>query len=568
MKQFSKTLHFFFTSYPAETYLVVILLALAGIAEAFGVAAFLPFLQIVLEGSVNIDEIPDGTIKNFIINNNIILNFQTVGGFIAAAIALKAFILWSALRKVSKIVAHISADLRDRLMQALLKANWSYYIKSAMGVSLNALVLETFKSSMAFLFAARFMAASVQFLVYAISAFILSWKVFIGTVLIGSIIVIMLWALVKRANKAGNDQTDLSKNMLVQMADMLTGIKPLRAMALENKFMSILSSHSNDLEKAQSSELISTQSMRVIYEPLMVAMAIVGLFITLKFGDLSSSELPVMGIIFIRLLTSMNVMQGEYQKLMVQQSALWSLIKTIKTTEDADSAWPGTEAPPQKIEKIDLENISFSHDDTNIIQNATISFSPKTMTAIIGESGSGKTTILDLISGFYTPQQGSVRLNATNIQNLDIIKWREHLGFVPQEVFLFNDTIAENIRVGRKDLSDDALWQALDRAGAKDFVTNQPNGLNSMVGENGRMLSGGQRQRIAIARAIVHNPEVLLLDEATSALDHETEERLLGTLRNLAKSITIIFVSHNKDVQKYADSVYKIKNGNIDKIEF
>lgn len=560
-----KAFVFFLTSYFKETMVVILLLVLAGLAEAFGVAAFLPFLQIVLEGNATLDYIPEGGVKEIIENSGISINFTTVGLFIVVAISTKAVILWIALHKVGTTVAYISSDLRARLMKALLHANWRFYASHTLGTSLNAIVMESYRSSVAFLFSSRFIAAAIQFLVYAISACLLSWKIFIGSVLAGGIVIIALWSLVKKAHSAGSKQTDIAKKMLVRMADMLQGIKPLRAMALEGKYMDVLKGQSKILEKAQADELTSTQTMKVFYEPIMVLTAVSGLFVAMKYGELQGSGLALMAIIFVRLLGSMNNVQSEYQKLSVQQSALWSLLDTIEKTEGAFDQWSGTSAPPEQIKSIELKSIDFAYDDKKVISNGNIKFQPQKMTALIGESGSGKTSILDLVSGFYTPDKGQIFINDINLNDLDLKLWRKNIGFVPQEVFLFNGSISENIKVGREDITDEAMWLALEKSGARHFVEALPEKLDAPVGEGGRMLSGGQRQRIAIARAIVHDPQILFLDEATSALDHDTEQNLLHTLQKLSRSVTIIFVSHNKIVQEYADNVYKISEGKIKK---
>ncbi len=566
MRDFAKVFGFFFNNYRAETVFAVALIILAGLVEAVGVMAFLPFFQLILEGDASIDHIPDGAIRDFISNSGVTINIANVGIFIAAIMGVKALILWLALRKVGKTVARISADLRRRLLSALLNAKWGFFVNHTLGVSLNAIVMETFASSMAFVSTARFISAMVQFCVYAIGAMLLSWKMFFGAIIIGAALALSLWTLVRIARSAGHSQIELSKKMLTHMAEMLQGIKPLRAMALENKFIKLLTSHSRGLEKAQSDQLIASQSMRVFHEPLMVVTAILGLYGAVTYGDLSTSELALMAVIFIRLLNSMNIAQGEYQRLMSQEAALWSLMGTIEGTEKAAENWAGGNAAPREVKSLKFENITFSHDDNKVLSDVNIDFKPHSLNALIGASGSGKTTILDLLSGFYVADQGAIIVNGGDLKNIDIKSWRKSIGFVPQEVFLFNDTILENILMGRDDYSQSDVWSALDAAGAKDFVNSLPDKLNSYVGEGGRKLSGGQRQRIAIARAMIHRPQILLLDEATSALDLKTEEILLETLQKLSKKVTIIFISHNKKVQEFADIVYKVDAGKVIKI--
>ncbi|MCK5285525.1 MAG: ABC transporter ATP-binding protein [Alphaproteobacteria bacterium] len=564
MNPFTKTFLFFFKFYRFSTIAVIFLLILAGLAEAIGIAAFLPFFQIILEGKDNIEHIPEGRIRDFLSATGITLNFTTVALFIVTAITVKAAILWLAMRRVSHTVAMISADLRWRLMKALLCANWRFFTDHTLGASLNAVVMETFRSSMTFVSLTRFFSHVIQFLVYATGAFLLSWQVFLGGICTGTFLVFSLWGLVRIARKAGVQQTNIAKTMLSRMADMLQGIKPLRAMALEGKFFDLLSKDSKGLEKAQFDQLSSAQAMRIFHEPLMVIAALAGLFLAITYADLTSSELALMTVLFIRLLTGMNNAQGEYQRLMSQESALCSLMDSIEKTEKAADNWPGHGKIPSKIEKITIQNACFSHGDKTILSNVRLTFDVRQMTALIGTSGSGKTTILDLLSGFYMPDTGAILINNQPLDQLDLNRWRHAIGFVPQEVFLFNDSILENILMSRSELSEKDAWKALAAAGGREFVEALPQGLHAPVGENGRLLSGGQRQRIAIARAIIHKPQILLLDEATSALDPETEKILLKTLKRLARNMAVIFISHNTTVLDYADKVYKIKDGQVE----
>lgn len=563
MSQFTNTFAFFFSTYRYRTILVICLLLLGGLSEAIGVAAFLPFFQVILESGDSTQKIQDSFIGGLLASAGVSLSFSSLAIFIAGAIALKAVLLWLAMRKVSETVTMIAADMRWRLMRGLLSANWKFFTGHALGNSLNAVVMETLRSSNAFVSMTKFFAHIIQFLIYAIGAMIVSWKIFVGGIVIGLLLTLALWHLVRVARRAGLQQTIIAKDMLSRMADMLQGIKALRAMSLEGKFFDLLGKDSKGLEQAQFDQLTSGQSLRIFHEPLMVMTALLGLYVAVTFGSLTSSELALIAVLFIRLLTAINSTQLEYQRMATQESALWSLMNTIEKTEAAADNWPGHDDVPETITSIFADDVSFAHGDAPILSHANLNFEPYKMTALIGESGSGKTTMLDLLSGFYLPASGKIHINDKTLDQIDLNQWRNTIGFVPQEVFLFNDTILENILMGRKKYTEEDAWKALDSAGAREFVESLPNGILSSAGENGRLLSGGQRQRIAIARAIVHQPQVLLLDEATSALDPETERVLLETLKALSANMTVIFISHNKTVLDYADKVYKLENGTV-----
>ena len=180
---------------------------------------------------------------------------------------------------------------------------------------------------------------------------------------------------------------------------------------------------------------------------------------------------------------------------------------------------------------------------------------------MIGPSGSGKTTIIDLTIGLLRPDQGEVRLSGTCLEDIDIRAWRDMIGYVPQDTVLLHDSLLHNVTLGDPDLTAADAERALKAAGAWQFVSRLPAGLDTVVGERGGKLSGGQRQRVVIARALVNRPQLLILDEATSALDPESEEAVRQTMEQLKGQLTILAISHNRAMVSAADRVYQLIDG-------
>ena len=174
--------------------------------------------------------------------------------------------------------------------------------------------------------------------------------------------------------------------------------------------------------------------------------------------------------------------------------------------------------------------------------------------AFIGESGAGKTTLADIILGLYIPQEGTVTVDGVSIYDIPQ-DWSRIVGYVPQSVYLLDDTIRNNILFGEKQMDDKKIWDALKQAQLYDFVKTLPDGLNTIVGERGIKFSGGQRQRIAIARALYYNPDILVLDEATSALDNETEEALMESIEALQGLKTLIIIAHRLSTIRNCDKI-------------
>ena len=248
------------------------------------------------------------------------------------------------------------------------------------------------------------------------------------------------------------------------------------------------------------------------------------------------------------------------------ESAFWSLKDKTQAAQQAQESLTGT-YEPALTRSIRLENVSFGYDESLILENVSIRFPVGSFTAIVGPSGVGKTTVVDLVTGLLRPRQGQIYIDDVPLEKIDLKKWRRMIGYVPQETLLLHDSILMNVALGDKDLTAKDVEDALQAAGAWEFVSNLPQGIHTVVGERGHKLSGGQRQRIAIARALVHKPKLLILDEATTALDPENEAAICETLRKLSGKITILAISHQPALMKVADQAYRLQNKTVVAIE-
>ena len=185
------------------------------------------------------------------------------------------------------------------------------------------------------------------------------------------------------------------------------------------------------------------------------------------------------------------------------------------------------------------------------------------MTALVGSSGAGKSTVADLIPRFYDVVDGSVSIDGVNVKDIEIRSLRQMMGIVSQETILFNDTIGSNIKYGLQNVSEERMKNAAKNANALDFINEQPEGFNTVIGEKGVRLSGGQRQRIAIARGILKNPPILILDEATSSLDTESEHLVQIAIDNLMAERTVLVIAHRLTTVENADNILVMDNGEI-----
>jgi len=223
------------------------------------------------------------------------------------------------------------------------------------------------------------------------------------------------------------------------------------------------------------------------------------------------------------------------------------------------------ETPDEIHGSIAFKNVSFTYDDTNITALKNVSFEVKSgeTLAIIGKTGAGKSTILELIGRLYDVQNGEISIDDRNIENLNLDSLRNSIGYVPQDAFLFSDSIKSNIKFGKTNASDDEIFEAAKNASVHKNIIGFSKGYDTVLGERGITLSGGQKQRVSIARAIIHDPKILLFDDCLSAVDTETEEEILNNLFKISKEKTTIIVSHRISSAKNADKIIILEDGAI-----
>jgi ATP-binding cassette subfamily C protein len=210
-----------------------------------------------------------------------------------------------------------------------------------------------------------------------------------------------------------------------------------------------------------------------------------------------------------------------------------------------------------------FHDVHFAYGNRPILSGATFTIPAGRITALIGVSGAGKTTVVDMIIGLVRASAGQITLDGVPLGELDLTAWRRMVGYVPQEAFLLHESVLMNVTLGDQSLSEADALEALEAAGAADFVAAMPEGIHTPLGERGARVSGGQRQRIAIARALVHRPRMLILDEATASLDQASEAAICQTVSKLRGRMTIVAVSHQTALLEIADVTYRVADGTV-----
>jgi ATP-binding cassette, subfamily C, bacterial len=552
---------YFLKRYPRRSVMIVGLLFLSGLAEGFGVASLLPLLELAIGDPTSE---PSG-VSLFAADLLGRVGLQPTLGVLLLALIVamlaRGSFMWLSVRQQGYAVASIATDLRLMLIRGFLKARWSYFVSQRAGHMSNAIGSEAHRASMAYAAACSLLAGIVQVLVYSVIAFLVSPAIAIAALVAGTLLVMLLSGLVRVARDAGKRQTVLIKSLSARLIDALYGIKPIKAMARESHLQPMLEAETRALNEAQRRQVLASGVLTSFKEPLLVIVIALGLFVVMTRGTISFESLLILVFLFHRLVGKVQLLQTRYQDLAVSESALWSLIGGVEDAERHAETSTGRLAPPELKVGIELTDVDFAYGDTEVLSGASLTIPAGKFTAITGPSGAGKTTIADLLLGLYTPDRGSIRIDGVPLSDIDLGAWRSKIGYVPQEMLLFHDSVRRNVTLGDESISDDDVVGALTAAGAWSFVESLEGGIDTMIGEHGARLSGGQRQRVAIARALVGKPRLLVLDEVTTALDPKTEAAICATLRDLADEVTIVSISHQPAMQAAADVAYRVEHG-------
>ncbi len=544
--------------------------------ELLGVTAILPFLQAIIS--------PDVVMNNKYIQPVIkILSIESSKGLLLliGVMIILIYILKNVFLIFSQYVQHdygtkIQKELSIKMLYSYMRRPYTFFMNINSADILRGCTgdIDGVYRILADLFTiiAEVLAtiAIGIFIVYtdpltAIAALILVFCVMIG-------IVLGFKPIVKRMGRK-NINAQTAKNKAIYQS--VHGIKELFAMQRKDLFVEEYTKAAEDVRIAVRNYNFLNNSPDRIVEGICIS-GLIGIVLVRLVMDIDMIDfIPKLGsfaMAAFKILPSIGKISNRVTNLVYYMPQLNNVHKIMmeadiyeKSLESDNRKRIGSNTVSSKVtfeEKVSVENVVWQYEgqEKPVLNKISIILHKGESIALIGASGSGKTTLADVILGLLRPAQGSVYVDGTDIYTVPE-EWAKIVGYVPQSVFLIDDTIRNNIAFGLKDIDDKLIWRALEQAQLKDFVKGLPQGLDTIVGERGIKFSGGQRQRIAIARALYNKPEILILDEATAALDNETEKAVMESIDALQGKITMIIVAHRLTTIRNCDAIYEIKDG-------
>ncbi|UYI78217.1 MAG: ABC transporter ATP-binding protein [Fusobacterium varium] len=385
------------------------------------------------------------------------------------------------------------------------------------------------------------------------------------SIFMGINILLIKYFLISKVKKWGKDRFDATQEYYQIIGSTFGNYKFIKLQSDDKSILNNFKTSCKKYTEVDKKYTFVQPVPRLILEFLGFSIVVVLIIFSVMLYDENglAKIMPVISVFFIglyRILPSVNRIINYYQVVVFYRKSLDII------AEELESEIENIENNPIEFnKKIELKDICFEFEEgKEVLKNISLSIFKGEKVAFVGESGSGKTTLVDLITGLYKPKNGSIYLDNIKLEDKNIGYWRQSIGYIPQEVYLFDGTIADNV-VFNREYNEKKLIESLKKARIWEFLKKKE-GIRTIVGDRGIMLSGGQKQRIAIARALYDNPDILVLDEATSALDNETEEEIMKEIYDVSKDRTLIIVAHRLTTLKDCDRIFVINNRKIEKI--
>ena len=457
--------------------------------------------------------------------------------------------------------------LRRRVFDQFESFQLSYFTTSSPGSLISTLRGEVNQVQQAFNVLSNFVVHGSKVLAYLAAMLLLSWQLFLTSVLVFGLMSAGLTSLTRRVREASFEVPKANKAFTNSALSFINGIRTVHASGTQEFERKRYYAATRQVFTSQLGVIRLSSLVQPLIEglgaTLLVGMVVVSYGLLISTGRLKAAELLTFLFVLIRTTPLISSLNSTRVTFIASQGAL-SAVNELLSRHDKPYFQDGTVPFTEFKQSIDFEAVDFAYNpDEPVLHDITLSIKRGETTALVGASGAGKTTLADLLPRFYDPTQGRILVDGIDMRELKINTLRHKMAIVSQDTFIFNTTVRDNITYGVENATDTDILEVASMANALDFIHDLPLGFDTVLGERGVRLSGGQRQRIAIARALLRNPEILILDEATSALDSVTERLIQESLEKLAQGRTVIAIAHRLSTIANADKVVVMEKGRI-----
>jgi len=491
--------------------------------------------------------------------------------FVTSIIIITAFLKnisnYFASYHVTRLRNGVLKDMREKLYNKIINLPISYYSERRKGDVMARMLGDVNEVKNSFFQVLELVVREPLTILFSIIAmFIISAKLTLFVFLfipVSGIIISRVGKNLKAKSTKAQEENGIQISIL---DETLGGLKVVKGFNSENIFISKFNFSLNKLLRLSN----SIGNKNNLASPLSEFLGIVTIAVLLWYGGqlviVDKSLAPTTFLAYIALAYTILTPAKAISKASYQVKgglAAAERVFVLMEQENTITNKPNAIVKDSFNDKISIENINFKYEDENVLKNFSLEVPKGKTVALVGQSGSGKSTIANLLTRFYDVQEGTIKIDGIDIKDTTLESLRDLMGLVTQDSVLFNDSIKNNIKLGKPDATDEEIIEALKIANAFEFVKDLPNGIETNIGDSGNKLSGGQKQRLSIARAVLKNPPIMILDEATSALDTESEKFVQVALENMMQNRTSIVIAHRLSTIQKADKIVVMNKGKI-----
>ncbi len=549
--------------YKRQIFLLTILGFFSGILEGIGVNALIPMLSFVVADKSTPSDFISQALEKLFGFFHVTFNLKYLLIFICSLFVFKAVVLvFSNYIKV-KITADYEKQTREVLFGQTLRTKWRRLLKQRLGFLSDLLITDVSCSAALLNEISVSIIAMTSLLVYILIAFNISPRITLIALGLGCAMFLVFKPLIYRTREFSKKRVEVNKQISHYVNENVLGMKTVKAMAVEGPVQRLSEQFFENLKRIR----IKLKLMRNITATSVQPISLI--FICVVFGlsylTESFSLAAFLAIVYLvqRIFSYFQSLQKSLHQFNTFIPHLKKVLDYQKAARKEQEEDNGREAFVFQ-DKLAFNNVSFSYEKGySVVDKVSFDLRKGEMVGLIGPSGAGKTTIVDLITRLFQPTSGQVMLDDKDISQISLKEFRGKIGYVSQDIFLINDTVENNIKFYNSEISEQDVIEASKIANAFQFIEDLPDKFQTKVGERGLRLSGGQRQRIILARALARKPQFLILDEATNALDNESEVLIQKAIEQLKGKTTILVIAHRLSTVVNADRLFVLEKGRI-----
>lgn len=554
--------------------LLLICVIIMAVLDMIGIASILPFITIILDPT----QVETNTFLNTIYKFSSLYGVKTYQEFIfVLGVFIFALLIFSSIFKTittyfqNNFVYMREHSVGKRLVKGYLHQNYSWFLHRH-STNIGKIILSEVGQVIANGIAPLIELISKSIVAFAIITllFLINPKLaFYITSILTAVYVSIFYIARYFLNQEGKRRFKSNHLRFKTVSEAFSAIKEIKIGGLEKNYFDKFSNSSQIFARSQTLQIVISQIPRLILETIAFGGILLILFYMSRSTGNFNSALPVIGLYVFasyRLMPALQQIYSCFTALTFVGPALNKVYEDLRSQKKFNKNQDKVNLSFYK--KIELKNIYYNYPkkSKSTLKNINLSIPAKSTVGLTGTTGSGKTTVVDIILGLLEPQKGSLKVDGKLITKRNVRSWQRSIGYVPQNIYLRDDTIAANIAFGEelKDINQNTVEKVAKIANLHEFVINElPQKYQTIIGEQGVRLSGGQRQRIGIARALYHSPQLLILDEATNALDNKTEQAVIDAINNSFKDKTVILITHRLNTMKNCNIIFKLEKGEI-----